>query len=438
MQRQPHSFRFRLSAALAAAVLLLWGVPSAAQIGERELGVDYIILIDASYSMLLDPRNPSQAANEVGKAIREFEARTGTKPNVSELSLRSGLFKRVISVANQLLQSATDDTTVAVYAFNDRIVHSLELDLSETNRLRVADFLQSIAVGGDGTAIFSSVNEALDRVEKLRTDPTRSRKSTIFLFTDGKENVEDISIDEILDRFGLLRADDEHFLFWRYYYPQAESSTAAKEEPDKPKLLEDLEERGVELYDLSDLDQAFDKESIDVEPRALRLSAVFGGKATGELTLATSDQRTEPVDLHLSAEFPGAAADGIRIRADPQATVLSAENGRTRLEVTLHVEHLPGGAARAEPGTYEGVLRLTSPQVTLFRPSRVPVTLHAAESGPQVIASVTPPETATPVVATCPLWCNCLPWCFFALAALAVATSWALLHWGPLYRPPAA
>lgn len=420
MHQQPHSSRFRLSAALAAAMLLLWGAPSAAQIGERRLGVDYIILIDASYSMLLDPRNPSQAANEVGKAIREFEARTGRKPNVSELNLRSGLFKRVISVANQLLQSATDDTTVAIYAFNDRIVHSLELNLSETNRVRVADFLQSIAVGGDGTAIFSSVNEALDRVEKLRTDSTKSRKSTIFLFTDGKENAEDISIDEILDRFGLLRADDEHFLFWRYYYPQTESSTAAKDEPDKPELLEELEERGVELYDLSDLDQAFDKESATVTPGALDLSAPAGGQVTGELTLTTSEKRTEPIDLRIDATFPGAAEDGLVVRADPEAAILDTGEGGMRLEITLHLERDPRRPPSVEDGVYEGELRLTSPQVMLLRPSSVPVTLRVPGSGKPV---------AAPAAATTP-WCGCLAWCFLLMATLATATAWSFLQWG--------
>lgn len=398
---------------------------AASQPRDRALGVDYILLIDASYSMLLDPRNPAQASEDVGAAIKEFVANHGRKPTTGELNLRSGLFKHVISIADRLLQSATDGTSVAVYIFNDRIVHSLILELDGHNRPQVTQFLENISVGGEGTAIFTSVNEALDRVESLRTKFNIKRKSTIFLFTDGKENREDISIDEILDRFGLLRSSEEHFLFWRYYYPQLEGSNQPTPGSEKPDLLEQLEERGVELYDLSDLQRAFEKESVDVAPASLDVAVpANGGSTRSELLLHTSEKRTEPMDLRLQAEFPEAAADGVQVRAEPESIVLNAEDGTATLEVSLHVTRDPERPRPREGRQYEGAIRLTSPQVMLLQPSRVPVTVTVAGTAAPALRA---PSVAEPLPSA-PLR-SCETWCFIALALAALAFAFSMLRW---------
>ncbi|MCB0219540.1 MAG: VWA domain-containing protein [Chrysiogenetes bacterium] len=426
-RRQTSSFQRAALLAAICAVLLSYARPAQAQSGGQALGVDYILLIDASYSMLLDPRNPGQASEDVGAAIDEFVARNGRKPVTGELNLRSGLFKHVISVADRLLQSATDQTTVAVYAFNDEIVHSLVLELDADNRTRVTGFLQNISVGGEGTAIFTSVNEALDRVASLRARSDIRRRSTIFLFTDGKENHEDISIDEILDRFGLLRSDEEHFLFWRYYYPQVEGTSHAREADEKPELLEQLEEHGVELYDLSDLDTVFEKESVDVEPAALDVSVpATGGAARSELVLRTSEKRTEPMDLRLQAEFPEAAADGVQVRAEPQSIVLDSGDGTATLEVSLHVTRDPAQPETREDRSYEGAIRLTSPQVMLLQPSRVPVTITVKGSVPPAITAPTLAKAREP---------GCAIWTFFALALAAIALAFGLLRWNAWFWP---
>ena len=401
-----------------------------AQPSGRDLGVDYILLIDASYSMLLDPRNPGRAAEEVGTIVDEFVAAHGRRPGVGELNLRSGLFRHVLTIADQLLQSASDRTTVAIYAFNDRIVHQFVVELGPGNRPQVTKFLGNIAVGGDGTAIFSSVNEALDRVEALRLASKKSRRSTIFLFTDGKENREDISIDQILDRFGLLRSDENHYLYWRYYYPQVENE-APERAPETPPLLEKLHARGVELHDLSDLEAAFEKESVTVEPEAISAAVPHaGGASGGELVLRVSEKRTEQMDLHLDADFPAAAADGIHVEALPESVTLNAEQGTARLSVSLTVEREAEIDAPEEDRHYEGSIRITSPQVMLIKPSRVPVTLTVAGKGKKVPASSPAPTILPKVAAATTTTPPCTLWYFLLLVLIATLGSWTILRRG--------
>ncbi|MEW6775222.1 MAG: vWA domain-containing protein, partial [Bdellovibrionota bacterium] len=208
------------------AALLLFTSSASAQVsgitGIDETVTDYIILIDVSYSMLLDPEAAGRVAEETAERLPARFEEKGKSFVVSRPEpglLRGGLLEKVKAVVQALLFSAADGTTVTVYPFHEGIVGEYVAVLDDDRRLQAIQYISKTQATGSRTAIYDAVAQALDRVEALRRASKGTRKATIFLFTDGEENGSNYSIDQILDRFDLLRSDKKHWLFWRYYVP---------------------------------------------------------------------------------------------------------------------------------------------------------------------------------------------------------------------------
>ncbi len=329
-------------------------------------GTDYIFLIDTSYSMLLDPELTGRegAGVEGASGGRDAAGRLVVRPPEPG-QLRGGLLDKVAALVSAILLGAEEGATVAIYPFDRSIHDARQGELTEENREELAGYVTGIRATGDRTAIYDSVGQALRRIEELRKGSPPGRTAAVFLFTDGDENASKLSLDEILERYRLLRSEDKHYLFWRYIVTggRAKFEQASKDR----RALRLLDAAGVEVGDLAHLEKSFALERIQVRPARIDLGEVPG-----------PGRRIVPVEIEAGARKKSARVHLSHFWRDGEGPPVHIENewieippGGGTIEVDLRLS-VPGARPLglfASP--LSGVLRLTSSSVAVFDPPEI-------------------------------------------------------------------
>lgn len=378
--------RCSLRVALVALVSMAFGIysaplraqsPDAGASGPADAPVGYVILIDTSYSMLLDPsgQNGGAVTPRANGGIEQRDGKLIIKAPPPG-TLTGGLLERVKNTVESLLRGAAPGTRVAIYQFNSGITGRLLETLNEESRDDVVGYVRSIRASGGETAIYDSVGQALEDIQALTRANELPEKWTIYLFTDGEENASRLGFEEILSRYRLLRSRANKFIFWRYYGPTEAQAAESRQAGELERLAK---EPGVQVYDITALEASFEPDTVEVSPPSLTISVTEGRVSEPFVVeLQTDPRRKDPIDVRFDAWLPDGTSDGLPARIEPAGVTLGPQEAPHRVALRVAVSESPAEEPVAYR-TYRGELRLRSRDPLIFEPQGLAFNVRLVE-----------------------------------------------------------
>ena len=158
-----------------------------------------IIFILVSLTLLL-PNNSDAADDEFYFLIDVSKSMIGEGDG-----LGIDIFDDVKFALRNLAENHIADTSgLIVVPFEDAIIDDVEYTFSNPGeRDRFSNFVTNLQATGSRTGIYDALDQILDRVNE-RNPPS----SEIYLLTDGKDNASDMTIEQVIDQFRLVKASN--------------------------------------------------------------------------------------------------------------------------------------------------------------------------------------------------------------------------------------
>lgn len=347
----PYQRARRLWASACALIALLVGGAVTASAQETR-GTDYVFLVDVSFSM------------------------TGRAGGAD-------VFPKVKSAINDFVARVDPGSTIFVCPFEGVIREIKKFTIKGPADIgAVQKYVASLVADGNNTAVYNSLSAMLDTVTVYRV---RNKKPVMFfVYTDGNDNVSrSWSLQTILDRFRLKRADQD----WLFYTELGLPSDAAKAKifgkQDRMRYLQEQRGDVHPIVQVEPLVRALDFGNIKGAPNARRVAKfrVRGG-------------RPLPAGVTLSADpvFPALRALGVIAQLSPRtfppSDSLDVELSLLKGEAMVDGEYTGTFRLRASdplvivaPNTIEAVFRFEDPHAVTITPTAG--TAFPIDFGPQ-------------------------------------------------------
>lgn len=207
------------------------------------------------------------------------------------------------------------NTTLYLYTFDKGVGETFETAVtSDADKAAAKSFVAALQADGSMTYIYDTLSVVLDRAAAVRAaDPSREHVQTIFLFTDGLDNSQGVTLQDIIAKYNLARGENE-FLFFRYI-------TLGTTAPAEWKGVEGAEVTEYPDYNLQDI------MSVRVKPTQLDFGSLRD-RDTSTRTLEISyDARLAGSVVKLNVTSEGAEAQGALVAIEPSEITLEAADG---------------------------------------------------------------------------------------------------------------
>ena len=264
----------------------------------------------------------------------------------------------------------TENTTLYVYTFDKGIGETFEIAInSDADKAAGNSFIASLQADGSMTYIYDTLSVVLDRAAAVRAaDPGREHVQTVFLFTDGLDNSQGVTLQDIIAKYRLARGENE-FLFFRYI-------TLGTTAPAEWKDVEGAEVSEYPDYNLQDI------MSIRVRPTGLDFGSLRDRDVSTRTLELSYDARLAGAAIKLDVASQSAEERGALATITPAKITLDAvdgggESGTMRVDLELSVANKE---SLDETATYDGRIVFTnaSGKLVTFSPGFVDFTFNRA------------------------------------------------------------
>lgn len=327
---------------------------------------NYKLLLFFSLLIFFEFQSITYAQNTQGDVVYDYFLVVDVSGSMEGKPLGSGhavIFPEVKrKIIDFLENNVRSDSNVVIIPFSrgveEKQVFFKTPVKSQEDIAELKNRINSLQAKGQETWIYHALDTALKWSEKVGKQAGSSRKhiQTIYLYTDGLNNGPDsLTLDEILTKFRLRRAETEHlYLTW--------ITIGGALQPEEVKA-KTKDEPGVTLKEVGPKDPVPSPPGlVGVKPTTIDLQNIYlsKGKSVSRITLFPT-QNTRGKTIVIKPDFP----QGLAVSVSPQEMKTSDE------PQDLHFELGPN----TKEGKYEGKLRLSSLIAEEFNidPKEIPV-----------------------------------------------------------------
>lgn len=157
------------------------------------------------------------------------------------------IFPKVKSAINNYIKNKVPpESVVTVIPFAEKIIEDKTFSVSENPDLKInlLNYIDNLKAEGQNTNIYGSFYRCFEKISKIN----ENEQITILLFTDGKDNVGERSLEEMVNKFNWIKSDYPFLFVFYYFFGDGEVRGS-----------DEIESSGMEVRSLNRNDSEFQK-----------------------------------------------------------------------------------------------------------------------------------------------------------------------------------